>query len=125
MARAVGGIGNGRGKGSCNNNSNGDSSSGSSNGSSSGHSHGNGKHRRPSVATPLGEDVTLYPFDPDADPSPELALLTAIVDLAQRDADWLTNLDRRAPSTWTPHERRRHTRMTADDIVPPRFWLSS
>ena len=80
---------------------------------------------RSSITTPFGEGRTLYPFDLATDPTPELALLAAVVRRAQEDAVWLTDLEKRTPETWTPHERRRWNRMTAEGIVPPRFWLSS
>lgn len=80
---------------------------------------------RSSTTTPYGEGATLYPFDPDTDPSPILSLLVAVVRRAQADAAWLTALERRSPSTWTAHEKRRRGRMLDDGVVPPTLFLSS
>ena len=89
-----------------------------------GSSSGSGYHRRASIATPYGEGRTLYPFDPDTDPSPILSLLAAVLRRARDDAAWLTALDNRPTSTWTPHEKRRRGRMLDDGIVPPTLFLS-
>lgn len=74
--------------------------------------------------TPFGYDVTLYPAPLAADPYPFIALLFAVLDRAEDDAQWLDALEARPPSTWTLHERRRHVRMLLD-VPDPRTWLTT
>jgi hypothetical protein len=86
-----------------------------------GNGNGNGNGRR-EVCTPLGYGATLYPDDFYPNPYPEMFLLIAVLQRAKQDAAWLDALEARAPSTWTLHERRRHTRMLTD-VPDPRGWL--
>lgn len=75
------------------------------------------------VCTPFGTGVSLYPDTLFPSSYPEVLLLCAVLKKAQKDADWLDDLETRHPDTWTLHERRRHNRMLLD-VPDPREWLA-
>lgn len=74
------------------------------------------------VDTPYGPGVSLYP-DPRLDAICERKLLVAVWDRAERDAEYLDELEAKPRSTWTQTQVARRRDMLKG-IIDPRVWLA-